>query len=154
MRYLLVDRVDELEPFVYAVGVKCITLSDDSFEHHFPGHPVYSGALLLESMAQLGGMLLEFSLREVRERCPRCVLSSVKAKFRELVRPGDVVVMRADVVSHHEGDAVVKIRAEVAERCVAEAEALYVYFDIDDPELDAARRKYVEIATARTKVIR
>src|SRR5512145_803861 len=108
MRYLMVDRIDALKRFEWAEATKCISLSDDPFEQHFPGHPVYPGALLIESMAQLGGALLELSLREVLDHCPRCVLSTVKAKFRDFARPGDVVRLRVDVVSRHEESALVR----------------------------------------------
>ena len=58
MRYYLVDRILEMEPGVRAVGVKCITLSDDLLNEHFPGNPVFPGVLLLEGLAQTAGRLL------------------------------------------------------------------------------------------------
>ena len=56
MRYILLDRITVLEP-PRAQGVKCVSLADDLFVDHFPGHPVMPGALLIEAMAQLGGVL-------------------------------------------------------------------------------------------------
>ena len=63
MRYFLIDRIDELQKFSYALGTRCISLTEDYFEHHFPEQPVYPRSPLIESIAQLGGALLELSLR-------------------------------------------------------------------------------------------
>ena len=63
MRYFLIDRIDELQQFSYALGTRCISLTEDYFEHHFPEQPVYPRSPLIESIAQLGGALLELSLR-------------------------------------------------------------------------------------------
>src|SRR5262249_59979783 len=63
MRYVLLDRITALEPPERARGVKCVTLADDVFADHFPGHPVMPGALTLESLAQLGGVLCEATMR-------------------------------------------------------------------------------------------
>jgi 3-hydroxyacyl-[acyl-carrier-protein] dehydratase len=155
VRYFLIDRIDELKKFGYAVGTKCITLSEDCFEQHFPGHPVYPGALLIESMAQLGGALLELSLREVQDHCPRCVLSTVKAKFRDFARPGDVVRLRVDVVSRHEESALVRAvgtRGDGAER-LCEAELLYVFLRLGDARLEAQRNDFLDIVTRATRFV-
>jgi 3-hydroxymyristoyl/3-hydroxydecanoyl-(acyl carrier protein) dehydratase len=153
VRYLLVDRIEELKKHGYAVGVKCISLADDVFEHHFPGQPVYPGALLIEAMAQLGGALLELSLRDDRPRAPRCVLTAVKAKFRDFAKPGDRLSLRAEVVSCHEDAALVRAATTCGDRRVAEAELTYVLLDVDDPKLDASRRELLELLT-REAVIR
>jgi 3-hydroxymyristoyl/3-hydroxydecanoyl-(acyl carrier protein) dehydratase len=153
MRFLLVDRIDELKKFEYAVGTKCISLSDDCFEHHFPGQPVYPGALLLESMAQLGGALLELSLREVMDYTPRCVLTTVKAKFRDFVKPGDVVALRAEILSRHEDSAMVQVTSSCEQRRVAQAEMLYVYLKVDDERLDRARNDFLDVVTRQTRII-
>ena len=153
MRYLQVDRIEELKRGEYATAVKCITLADDVFEHHFPGQPVYPGALLIESMAQLGGALIELSLRDGRPRAPRCVLSAVKAKFREFAKPGDALRLRAEVVSCHEDAALVRVATTRGEQRICEAEVTYVLLDVDDPKLDASRRELLELLT-REAVIR
>ncbi len=153
MRYYLIDRIDELKKFGHAVGRKAVSLSDDCFEQHFPGEPVYPGALVVEAMAQLGGALLELSLRDERPRTPRCVLSAVKAKFRDFAKPGDALRLRADVVSCHEDAALVRAAATCGDRRVAEAELTYVLLDVDDPRLDRSRQELLERLT-REAVIR
>ena len=153
MRYLLVDRIEEMRKLRHATAVKCITLSDDAFEHHFPGLPIYPGALLLESLAQLGGLLLECSLKDVLDYIPRCALSSSKLKLRQFVRPGDRLDLRVDVVSRHEDSALCRASASRDGEKVAEAEILYVFFRVDDPRLHAAREQYLDVVTAGTRFV-
>lgn len=153
MRYLLVDRIDEMKKLEWAVGTKCVTLSEDVFEHHFPGAPVYPGALLIEAMAQLGGVLLEVSLRDVMDWSPRCVLSSVKAKFREFVRPGDQLRLRAEIVSRHDDSALVRVRGEREGKRICQAEVIYVFLKIDDPRLEEGRRAYIDDLTRDTRFV-
>jgi 3-hydroxymyristoyl/3-hydroxydecanoyl-(acyl carrier protein) dehydratase len=153
MRFELVDRIDELSLGVYAKGVKCITLSEDVFEHHFPGHPVYPGSLLIESMAQLGGALLELSLRETLAFCPRCVLSMVKAKFREMVRPGDTLQMHAEVLSIHDRAAQVRCIGNCGKSVSCEADLTYVILQIDDPVLQASRDAFLKVITRDTRYV-
>lgn len=153
MRYLMVDRIDEVKKFAYAMGIKCISLSDDCFEHHFPGQPVYPGALLTESMAQLGGALLELSLRDTMTPCPRCVVSTVKAKYREFVRPGDLLRIKAEIQSRHEESAMVSVLTTRDGQRVCEAEFLYVFLQIDDPRLEAARIDLLNLLTRNARFL-
>jgi len=153
MRFELVDRIDELQKGAYAKGVKCISLTEDVFEHHFPGHPVYPGTLLIESMAQLGGALLELSLRETLAFCPRCVLSMVKAKFREMVRPGDTLHMHAEILSVHDRAAQVRCVGSCSDTIRCEAELTYVILEIDDAPLQASREAFLNVITRSTRYI-
>lgn len=151
MRFFLVDAITRLKPFAYAEGLKCISLADDCFEHHFPGQPVYPGSMLIETMAQLGGSLMEISLHKEGAPTPRCVLSKVEAKFRDFARPGDRLLVRAEVVSHHEDSARLRTVALRDERILAEADMLYIILRIDDASLEASRRQYLDILTRATR---
>lgn len=151
MRFFLVDAITRMKRFSHAEGVKCISLADDCFEHHFPGQPVYPGSMLIETMAQLGGSLMELSLQKDEEPTPRCVLSKVEAKFRDFARPGDRLVIRAEVVSHHEDSARIRTVATRDERVLAEADLLYVILRIEDAALEASRRQYLSIITRATR---
>jgi 3-hydroxyacyl-[acyl-carrier-protein] dehydratase len=153
LRYFLIDRIDELKKFEYALGTKCVSLAEDCFEHHFPGQPVYPGALLIEAMAQLGGALLELSLRDENGHCPRCVMSTVKAKFRDFARPGDTLALRAEVRSRHEDSAMVHVDGRRGEDRVCEAELLFVLLVIDDPRLEASRNALLDDLTRGTRLV-
>lgn len=150
MRYFLIDRIDELKKNEYAIGTKCITLADDCFEQHFPGRPVYPGALLIEAMAQLGGALLELSLGDEDEQLPRCVLSSVKAKFREFARPGDRLSLRADIKSMHDDAGFVHVEGTRDGARICEADIVYIILKIEDAELEASRRSFLKTMTSET----
>lgn len=151
MRFELVDRISELKKGVYAKGVKCVTLSDDVFEHHFPGQPVYPGSLLIESMAQLGGALLELSLRDTLDFYPRCVLSMVKAKFREMVRPGSQLDMYATVLAIRDEAAQVSCTGSCEGKACCEAELTYIILRVDDPRLQASRESFLAAITRNTR---
>jgi len=153
MRFFFVDRIEELKKGEYAVGTKCVSLGDDCFEHHYPTQPVYPGALIIESMAQLGGALLEVSLKEKLERCPRCVMSSVKAKFRKFVRPGDRLSMRAEIRSLHEDSALVSVTVTSDEDRICEAEIIYVMIAVDDPVLERSIEQYLAVIMRDTRIV-
>jgi 3-hydroxyacyl-[acyl-carrier-protein] dehydratase len=92
MRFYLLDRITELDPGVSIRGVKCWTLSDELFADHFPGLPMVPGVLLIESCAQLLGVLIDesYAARHPDRGGVYVVLSIVhKAKFRVPVQPGD-----------------------------------------------------------------
>jgi 3-hydroxyacyl-[acyl-carrier-protein] dehydratase len=153
MRYLLVDRIEEIKKLDYALASKCISLGDDCFEYHYPGQPIYPGALLIETMAQLGGALIELSLRDKEEKIPRAVLSSVKAKFRDFVKPGDKLVMRAELRSLHEDSAFVRAEGRRGGEMVCQADIIYMRIAVNDPVLDEFGRQYLDIITREMRVI-
>lgn len=117
--FLLVDRIIEIEPRKKAVGVKNITNNEAFFQGHFPGNPIMPGVLIIEALAQVGGILAFHS--GVTPGNSVYFLSIEKAKFRKPVVPGDqlrlevnVVQVRRDVVWKFLGNAIVdeKIAAE------------------------------------------
>ena len=70
-----------------------------------------------------------------------------------MAKPGDSLTMRADVISHHEESAKVKVATTCGSRRVCQAEILYVYLQVDDPRLEASRTEYLDILTRGTTLI-
>jgi len=95
--FLLVDRVLEMEPDKRIVALKNVTANEEFFLGHFPGHPVVPGVLLVEGMAQAGGILLLHDLPD-RERKLLYFTSIENAKFRRPVVPGDQVRFEIEVL--------------------------------------------------------
>jgi beta-hydroxyacyl-ACP dehydratase FabZ len=95
--FLLVDRVLEIEPGKRIVAIKNVTVNEEFFLGHFPGHPVVPGVLLVEGMAQAGGILLLHDLPD-REKKLLYFTSIEGAKFRRPVVPGDQVRYEIEVL--------------------------------------------------------
>ncbi|OOL96611.1 3-hydroxyacyl-[acyl-carrier-protein] dehydratase FabZ [Clostridium acetobutylicum] len=93
---LLVDRVEEIEPGKRAVGYKNVTFNEQIFQGHYPGKPIMPGVLMIEALAQLGGVAI-LSLDKYKGKKP--ILGAVKnAKFRRMVVPGDVLKLEIEIV--------------------------------------------------------
>ena len=128
MRYVLLDRITALEPPERALGIKCVSLSDDVFADHFPGHPIMPGALIIEALAQLGGVLVEATMRERGRHDLHALLTMVdRGRFRKMVRPGDRLELEAAGVSTTEDGGRVRGVARItgSEDIVTEAQRLY-----------------------------
>lgn len=144
MRWQLVDRIDTLVKGERATGVKCFTLSEPFFADHFPGFPVVPGVLLLESMAQLSGKLIGYTVRKDRGDWPFPIFTMANGvKFRRFVRPGQVVELRTEFLALREESASMKVDARVDGKLVAQAEETFVFNAV--PLADAAERVRVEL---------
>jgi UDP-3-O-[3-hydroxymyristoyl] N-acetylglucosamine deacetylase / 3-hydroxyacyl-[acyl-carrier-protein] dehydratase len=95
--FLLVDRVVELEEGKRVVGIKNVTINEPFFQGHFPGHPIMPGVLIVEAMAQVGGMLMLGTLAEPESKVVYFT-SLDNVKFRRPVKPGDQLRLELDVV--------------------------------------------------------
>lgn len=146
MRYVLLDRITLLQPPELATGVKCVSLADDVFLDHFPGHPVMPGALIIEALAQLGGVLVEATMRQRGKTDLHALLTMIdRAKFRHVVRPGDRLLLEARVLAAQDDGGQVQAIARVEEQRVAEAELTFAFAHITHPVLKARRQEVLDI---------
>ncbi len=125
--FLLVDRILEVVEDRRAVGIKNVTANEPFFQGHFPGRPVMPGVLVLEAMAQLGGILL-LGRRENANRLA-FLMSLDQVKFRKTVTPGDQLLLVADLTRLKSRTAEVHARATVGGGTVAEAEIRFMLVD-------------------------
>lgn len=131
--FLLIDRVDELEPFKRLLGVKNVTFNEPFFQGHFPGHPVMPGVLIIEALAQASA-LLAFKSEGVDPTKKVGYLMSVdQVKFRRPVVPGDRLILRIDVLRHRGSTWKTAGAAIVDGNTVSEAELLATMVDAVRP---------------------
>lgn len=94
--FLLVDRILEVEERKRIVGLKNVTINEPFFQGHFPGHPIMPGVLIIEAMAQVGGVMLLGTLSDVDNKVVY-FMSLDNVKFRKPVRPGDQLRFELDM---------------------------------------------------------
>lgn len=117
---LLIDRVLEIEPKKSIVAIKNVTVNEEFFSGHFPGHPVMPGVLVIEAMAQAGGVLL---MHDVPDRDNKLIYFTTinKAKFRRPVVPGDQLRIEIEILRLREIFCKLSARALVDGQVAAEA---------------------------------
>jgi 3-hydroxyacyl-[acyl-carrier-protein] dehydratase len=120
--FLLIDRAEDYRPSESIVGIKCVTFNEDFFQGHFPGNPVMPGVLVVEALAQTGAVLMSKSLNVDVEGKAIMFMSIDEARFRQPVRPGDVLRMHVEVLRARGDIFKFKGRAMVGDKLVAEAQ--------------------------------
>jgi UDP-3-O-[3-hydroxymyristoyl] N-acetylglucosamine deacetylase/3-hydroxyacyl-[acyl-carrier-protein] dehydratase len=126
---LLVDRVVEIDGNRKAIGVKNVTINEPFFQGHYPGTPIMPGVLIVEAMAQLGGILMSQKL-EHRGKVAM-LLSLDRVKLRHPVTPGDQLVLEAEAVQARLRTATVRCRAFVGAKLAAEALVRFMMIDAE-----------------------
>lgn len=120
--FLLVDKILE-QGENRIIGVKNVTINEPFFQGHFPGHPVMPGVLILEAMAQTGGVLM-FSKEENKGKIP--LFAGIdKARFKKPVYPGDRLIIKVEILKIVRGIGKAKAEVYVDDNLVAFAELLF-----------------------------
>ncbi len=99
--FLLVDTITELEPGKRVVGIKNVTSNEPFFQGHFPGNPIMPGVLIIEAMAQVGGVLAHLAKADSEEEGKPSMFffaSMDKVKFRKSVIPGDQLIIKVETL--------------------------------------------------------
>lgn len=146
MRFFLIDRINKWQVGTAAEATKNVALSEDFFDDHFPRRPVMPGVLIIEGMAQLSGLLLEASLKNKYGKDAKAVLTVLeRTKFRELIRPGDTLIYRTEVISVNTNGGKVSAQALRNGRVVVTSGMVFAFKYIDDPLLEAKREVLMKL---------
>ena len=120
--FLMIDRAEAFVPNVSLTGIKCVTIGEPFFQGHFPGSPVMPGVLIVEAMAQTGGLLMSKSW-DVDPTGKIILFMSVdNCRFRSPVVPGDVLRLEVEVARSRADVVKFKGRAMVGAKLAAQAE--------------------------------
>jgi 3-hydroxyacyl-[acyl-carrier-protein] dehydratase len=126
MRWFWIDRFEQFQPGARAVAVKCCTLAEEHLHDHMPGWPVMPNCLILEGMAQTGGILVG----QMRDFTEKVILAKVtKAVFSRHVRPGDRIRHEAVVESISEAGASIRGTVTCEGQTVAEISLMFSHID-------------------------
>ena len=122
--FILVDRILELEPSKRVVGLKNVSINEPFFQGHFPGTPIMPGVLILEAMAQTGGVLAIASMSERGKSALMYFMGLDQVKFRKMVVPGDQLIMELTVLKQRAKIMKLAGTAKVEGQIVAEAQLM------------------------------
>ena len=121
--FLLIDTIEELEPGERALGKKCVSVNEPFFQGHFPENPVMPGVLIMEALAQVGAVAI---LSKPEFKGHTAYFAGIdKARFRQKVLPGDVLMLETAIVKAKGPIGVGKAVAKVNDKVVAEAELTF-----------------------------
>lgn len=138
MRWFWIDRFVEFESGVRAKAIKNVTLAEEHLHDHFPGFAVMPGSLIIEGLAQTGGILLgeknQFEHIVILAKVPNVT-------FHSWACPGDTLTYEARLVDARDEGGSVECSAHVGDRLVADGEIVFVHLNPADTELGAIDQK-------------
>ncbi len=124
---LLVDRVTDLELGKHIVAYKNVSINEPFFQGHFPGQPIMPGVLILEGMAQAGGLLAYLTIEEMVGEKLIYFAGIDRVRFRQPVTPGDKLVFDLTILKHKGKIWKMEGKALVDDKVVAEAQLLAAF---------------------------
>ena len=125
--FLLIDTIEELEVGVKAIGKKCVSANEPYFAGHFPGNPVMPGVLIIEALAQVGAVAM-LDMPECKGKT--AYFAGIdKARFRQKVVPGDVLMLECEIVTLKGPIGIGKATATVNGKVAAAAELTFAIGD-------------------------
>ncbi len=122
--FILIDRILKLVPGEEVVALKNVTINEPFFQGHFPANPIMPGVLIVEAMAQAGGILVMESMPPERYGQPVYFMGIDKVRFRKPVVPGDQLIFEAKLLKMREKVVKMSGKATVEDNLVAEAELM------------------------------
>jgi len=130
--FLMIDRIFDIVPGESLSAIKNVTINEPFFQGHFPKNPIMPGVLIVEAMAQAGGILLHASIPDYASKTLVYFMGMDKVKFRKPVKPGDQLVIRCRFLRRRANVAKMTAAAYVNEVLVTEAELMASYGDKND----------------------
>jgi 3-hydroxyacyl-[acyl-carrier-protein] dehydratase len=130
-------------------------MTEDVFNEHFPGYPIFPGSLILEGLAQLSGILFEYSLIHGGHPHKRAALTLVKnMKYRRITVPGDKLIYRSEAeVFYPDEYAVAKVTATCDNTLYASGELFFGFIDILDQSMKENAQAFIQNALKNTRII-
>jgi 3-hydroxyacyl-[acyl-carrier-protein] dehydratase len=140
MRWIWIDRFLDFRSGTSARAVKNVSLAEDCFDEHFPGYPVFPGCLILEGLAQTGGILVG----EANDFREKVVLAKIPAvRFGREVLAGEQLIYDAELLHMRPEGAAVSGRATVNDELVVEAEIFFAHLDKSQSQQVFGERNFV-----------
>lgn len=124
--FIMLDRVLAFERSKYITGLKNVSMGEPFFQGHFPGEPVMPGVLILEGMAQTGAVLAYLSTEGIEDKLVYFA-GMDKVRFRKVVRPGDQLIYKVEMIRQKTKLIKVRCKAYVDDALVTEAELLATF---------------------------
>ena len=122
--FVMVDRILSLEMEKEIVGLKNVTINEPFFQGHFPAQPIMPGVLILEGMAQVGGIMAYYANPEAIGNKLLFFAGIDKARFRKPVVPGDQLIFKLELVKQKKSIMIMSAKAYVDDKVVAQAELM------------------------------